>query len=446
MNRVPPHSRPAEEAILGGVLIDNALFAQLDGTITSSDFYAEAHQSIWEAIASLAAKREPIDIVTLCGELKSDKALDKIGGVAYLAALIDATPTTANIESYAKIVRDTSAIRGVILAAQRIAQDGYDADQAEEYLSRSEQSIRRAVGGINNGDVVESKDAIRSCLEHIEAASKNDGLIGIPTGWKDLDELLGGLQAGQLVIVAGRPSMGKSALAQCLCLNAAYSPVGDRRPCRSLIASLEMPHEDVYLRFTSMLGGVPFTNLKRGRLDGSQWARTMEASQAIAGLPIAVRDGSGATVAQIRAMARSRQGSKGLDLLIVDYLQLMSGPSRRRGDDSREVEVSSMSRGLKMLATELKIPVIAISQLNREVERRVNKRPMMADLRESGAIEQDADVILFVYRDEVYNKNTDDFGVAEIICAKQRNGPLGTVKLRFSGEFTRFENLWKGTE
>ena len=445
--RVLPHSREAEEAVLGGILLDNRAFALVLETMQGAeDFYIEAHQKIYAAMVRISEQSQPIDMITLAEKLRDGGDLEACGGHSYLAALIDATPTTANIENHAKIVSSKALVRRAVYAGREIAADGMtDPGEVEEFLDSAEQKVFEIARARQASPYQRVKAIVHDVFQSIEAASERDGKVtGIPTGFDDLDEKTAGLQPGDLVIIAGRPSMGKTAFALNLAINAALreDPDANGRKFHTLILSLEMGREQLVRRMLCSEGRVDASKVRIGNVGTDDWPRLIEAANWLSQAPLFVDDTAALTVLEVRAKARRLAAEEHLDLVVIDYMQLMQGSSKA-SKESREREISEISRSLKGLAKELSVPVVALSQLNRQLESRQDKRPILADLRESGAIEQDADVIMFVYRDEVYNKDTAAAGIAEIIIGKQRNGPIGTVQLRFTHQFTRFDNLSK---
>jgi replicative DNA helicase len=434
--RVPPYSQDAEAAVLGGILLNNEALAQVQDIIKPEDFYIEAHRRIYEAIESLSKASLPVDHVTLGNELRNRGNLEKIGGAMALANLTDSVATVANVDHYAKIVKEKSAVRRMIYAAQEVVARGFsDYGETGDYLDESESSIFKASQEHIGAPYAHVAQIVNKTFRELELAAGRSGEIsGVPTGFLSLDKKTAGFQPSDLIIVAGRPAMGKTSLALNMAVNAAKET---KRP--ALVFSLEMSKDQLVRRMLSSEGRVDATRMRSNRLDKNDWPRLIEAANILSQTEIYLDDSAPMTPIEIRAKSRRLQADKGLSLIIVDYLQLMHSGGRRT--DNREQEISEISRSLKGLSKELNVPVVALSQLNRGVESRPNKRPMMADLRESGAIEQDADLILFVYRDEVYNQETEKRGIAEIIIGKQRSGPTGTLEVRFFQEFTRFENL-----
>jgi replicative DNA helicase len=437
LHRLPPQNLDAEQSILGGILLDNQALNSALEILEHRDFYSESHRKIYAAILDLFERNEPCDLITLSNILKDKKQLDQVGGMAYLASLVDNVPSAANVVYYAKIVKEKAILRRLIGAATEILTKSYNTgadidevlDEAEHVIFEiSENKIRPAFFPL--------KSIIKDSFKTIEKLYERKELItGVPTGFEKIDDLTSGLQKSDLIIVAGRPSMGKTAFA----LNIAqYAATEGGIPVA--IFSLEMSKEQLALRMLSTAAKVDSQRLRKGFLGETDWPKLTTAAGRLSEALIFIDDTPAITALEMKAKARRLKAESGLGLIILDYLQLMRGGTYK---DSREQEISEISRSLKALAKELSVPVIALSQLNRKVEDRTNRRPHMADLRESGAIEQDADVIAFIYRDEVYNKSEDnpEKGLAEIIIGKQRNGPTGMVKLAFLEKYTCFENL-----
>lgn len=442
LHRIPPQNLDAEQSILGGILLDNqALNAALE-VISAKDFYSEAHRKIFTAILELSDRNEPSDLITLSNILKNKNQLDQVGGAAYLAGLVDNVPSAANTAYYAKIVREKSVLRSLIGTATDILAKSYNMGvEIDSVLDEAEQAIFEISENKIRPSFFAIKDIIKDSFKTIEKLFESKELItGVATGFEKLDEYTSGLQKSDLIIVAGRPSMGKTAFA----LNIAqYAAMESGVP--AAVFSLEMSKEQLAMRMLASTAKVDSQRIRKGFLGETDWPKLTTAAGSLSEAPLFIDDTPAITVLEMKAKARRLKAEHGLGLIVVDYLQLMrSGGSR----ESREQEISEISRSLKALAKELSVPVIALSQLNRKVEDRTNRRPQMADLRESGAIEQDADVIAFIYRDEVYNKSEDnpEKGIAEVIIAKQRNGPTGTVKLAFLEKFTSFENLTRTEE
>ncbi|HEY0877053.1 MAG TPA: replicative DNA helicase [Zeimonas sp.] len=442
--RVPPHSIEAEQAVLGGLLLDNTAFDRVADLLREDDFYRYDHRLIWHQIGRLIERSQPADVVTVYEALKVAGKADDAGGLVYLNALAQETPSAANIRRYAEIVRDRAVLRRLITTADEISTSalnpaGKDTrqllDEAESKVFQISEDGARGQAGFQPlpdllGKVVERID------ELYNQNNPND-VTGVPSGYVDLDRMTSGLQPGDLVIVAGRPSMGKTALA----LNVAEHVAVDQG-LPVAVFSMEMGATQLAMRLVCSVGRLDQQRLRTGRLVDDDWPRLTSAIQKMQDAQLFIDETPALNALELRARARrlSRQCGR-LGLIVVDYLQLMSATST---GENRATEISEISRSLKALAKELDCPVIALSQLNRSLEQRPNKRPVMSDLRESGAIEQDADVIVFIYRDEVYNPDSTDKGVAEIIIGKQRNGPIGTVRLTFVGQYTKFENFTSG--
>ncbi len=437
--RVPPYSEEAEAAVIGGILLNNDALSLVQDIIKSEDFYIEAHRRIYEAIESLSTASLPVDHVTLGNELKNRGDLEKIGGAVALANLTDSVATVANVDHYAGIVREKAAVRRMIYATQEVTARGFsDYGDAGEFLDAAESAVFKASQQRMGTPYSHISQIVKTTFTEIElAAGRSDEVTGVPSGFAALDKKTAGFQRSDLIIVAGRPSMGKTALA----LNMAVSAVKETsRP--AIVFSLEMSKDQLVRRMLSSEGRVDATRMRGNKLQKEDWPRLIQAANDLSQIELYLDDSAPMTPLEIRAKSRRLMAEKSLSLIVVDYLQLMRSGGRRT--DNREQEISEISRSMKGLAKELNVPVIALSQLNRGVESRPDKRPMMSDLRESGAIEQDADLILFVYRDEVYNKETDKAGIAELIIGKQRSGPVGTVEVRFSHQYTRFDNLAQG--
>ena len=436
--KVPPHSLEAEQSVLGGIIIDNEAMNRVLELLRPGDFYKEAHQRIFGAMISLFERGEPLDLITLTNELKRSKDLERIGGATYLAQLADAVPTAANIAYYAKIVKEKALLRRLIAAATDIVTECYrEGQDIEELLDQAEQAIFSISQFRVRPAFFPIKEVLKEAFRSIERLYEKKELItGVPSGFKDLDRKTAGFQPSDLIIVAGRPSMGKTAF----CLNIAqYAAVEAKVP--TAIFSMEMSKEQLALRMLCSEAKVSASKVRSGFLSEGDLQKLTMAASTLADAPIVIDDTPALSALELRAKARRLKGETGLGLIIIDYLQLMRG---RSSAERREQEISEISRSLKALAKELSIPVIAISQLSRRAEDRPGRRPQLADLRESGAIEQDADLIIFLYRDEVYNPHSDKKGIAEVIIGKQRNGPTGTVELSFIPELTTFRDLYRG--
>ena len=431
--KVPPHNIEAEQAIIGGILINNDAMNQILDILSPDDFYREAHMSIFEGMIHLYNDSEPVDIITLSKFLTRKNALEKVGGTDYLASMVEVVSTSAGIAHHAQIVKDLSVRRKLITQCSAISESCFQEwEETEDLLELAEQSIFDiAEEQIREG--FESLDQVmKSSFKKLETTAAFDGFVtGVPTDFRDFDRLTAGLQPSDLIIVAGRPSMGKTALA----LNIAYNAA--KRTAKGVaIFSLEMSKQQLGIRMLGFDAGINASKLRTGFLRDNEWKQLTDAANRLSELPIFIDDSSAISVLEMKAKCRRLKKSHDLTLVIVDYLQLIQG---RRSSESRQVEISEISRMLKALAKDLNVPVIAVSQLNRKVEDRPNKRPQLADLRESGAIEQDADVIAFIYRDEVYHPDSEENrNIAEIILGKQRNGPTGFFKLTFRKELTAF--------
>jgi len=437
--RTLPHNLEAERSVLGAILIQNDSYNVAVELLRPEDFYRDAHRRIFEKIISLAERRMAVDFVTLKDELGRAGELDTVGGPAYVASLVDGVPKATNVEYYAKIVKEKSVLRSLISAANTILLDAYEADQeAAEILDRAENSIFQiAEGGIRRG-FVSLEELAQESVDAIQKAHEEKKLItGVPTGFSDLDSLMSGFQRGDLVIIAARPSMGKTSLA----LNIAQH-VGTKTGLTVGVFSLEMSREQLFLRMLSSEAQIDGHHLRTGYLKSDDWGRLTEALGVLGQARVFIDDSPGIGVLEMRAKSRRLAAEqRGLHLLIVDYIQLMQGRGRF---DNRTQELGSISRALKALAKELNVPVVVLSQLSRGPESRSDHRPQLSDLRESGALEQDADVVIMIYREDKYNPDAENEGIAEIIVAKQRNGPTGTLKLAFIKERTRFENYDPG--
>ncbi len=435
--RIPPQNLEAEQSLLGGILIDPEAVNKVVDVVSPEDFYRDDHKRLFELILDLYDRNDPIDIITVSSLARDKGVIEKIGGNTYLNALVDSMPTSANIVQYAKMVREKSLLRRLMLAATQIVEKGYEVDvDVEDYLDVAEQAIFQIAERKFRPSFYPIKDLVMENVKTIERlCEKKQAVTGVATGYVEIDRMTGGLQPSDLIIVAGRPSMGKTSFCLNIALNVAINngvstPVG--------IFSLEMSKEQLVMRFLSSEAEVEFSKLRSGMVRDTEWPKLSKAAGRLYEAPIFIDDAPALSVLDLRARARRLKKEHDLGILVIDYLQLMRG--RTGSLDRREQEISEISRSLKALAKELNIPVVAISQLNRMVEQRDNKRPRLADLRESGAIEQDADVIMFIYRDEVYHKDSKAVGTAEIIIGKQRNGPIGDVVLTFRDKFTKFEN------
>lgn len=438
--KVPPHSLEAEQSVIGGLLLDNERWDTVSEHVMTQDFYSRPHRLIFDGVKSILEAGKPLDLITLSEYLEQREQLEDVGGFAYLADLAKNTPSAANINAYAEIVAERALVRNLIGVANEIADAGYDPQgrNAEDLLDLAESkvfAIAEARTSENEGP--KNVDSIlERTLERIELLYKTpqDGVTGVNTGFTDLNKKTAGLQGSDLIIVAARPSMGKTTFAMNLCENAAME---QDKPV--LIFSLEMPAEQIMMRMLASLSRVDQTKIRAGQLDDEDWARISSTMGILMEKKnMYIDDSSGLTPTEVRSRARRiAREHGGLSLIMVDYLQLMRVSALT---DNRTLEIAEISRSLKALAKELNVPVVALSQLNRSLEQRADKRPVNSDLRESGSIEQDADLIMFIYRDEVYHPDSPLKGTAEIIIGKQRNGPIGSVRLTFQGHYSRFDN------
>ncbi|EHR40206.1 MULTISPECIES: replicative DNA helicase [Alishewanella] len=438
--KMPPHSIEAEQSVLGGLMLDNEAWDRVSEKVVEHDFYLRSHRLIFNAMARLAEGNQPIDLITVSEALEANQQLDDIGGFAYLGEIAKNTPSAANILAYADIVRERAVVRDMIGVAHDIADAGYDTQgrTAAELLDFAETKVFKIAE--QRAKANEGPEPINSILaktiDKIDALyrSPQNGITGVSTGYVDLDKMTNGLQPSDLIIVAARPSMGKTTFAMNLCEHAAIT---SDKPV--LIFSLEMPSDQIMMRMLASLGRINQTKVRTGQLEDEDWARLSSAIELLNSKgKMYIDDASGLTPTEVRSRARRiAREHGGLSMIMVDYLQLMTVPGM---SENRTLEIAEISRSLKALAKELKVPVVALSQLNRSLEQRADKRPVNSDLRESGSIEQDADLIMFIYRDEVYHEDSADKGTAEIIIGKQRNGPIGRVRLTFHGHFSRFDN------
>lgn len=436
--KVPPHSIEAEQSVLGGLMLDNRAWDQIADRVREADFYRHDHRLIYRVMSKLSAQNKPLDVLTVSESLREIRELDNAGGEVYLFELANNTPSAANVTAYADIVRERSVLRQLITVANEIAGDAFNPqgrtsiellDVAERHVfAISEQGAR--VGGPIN-----IKEYLAKTMDRIDTLFQSkEPITGVPTGYHEFDSMTSGLQPSDLIIIAGRPSMGKTTFAMNI---AEHVVIKSQVPV--LIFSMEMPGEAIVMRLLSSLCRIDQLRIRTGKLEDEDWPRISSTVSMLSEAPLFIDDTPALSPAEVRARARRLVKDQGkLGLIVIDYLQLMQVPGN---SENRTAEISEISRSLKGLAKELKVPVIALSQLNRGLEQRADKRPIMSDLRESGAIEQDADLIAFIYRDEVYHENSPDKGTAEIIIAKQRNGPIGRVRLTFLGQYTCFENF-----
>lgn len=436
----PPHSLEAEQSVLGAILLDHGVLDALEGLLpTPEAFYLEAHRRIYKAMQRLRARSAPVDLVTLSEELRAQGDLEAVGGVTYLVSLQESVPTALYAEHYARIVAEKWALRRLIHAAGEAMRLAYEGEgSVDEILDQAGRKVLEVgfTGREEEGRPL--RELVHETFEHIEALFQSKGeTAGVRTGFKDLDELIGTLAPGSLNIIAARPSMGKTAFALSIALHAALKegvPVA--------IYSLEMPTSQLVLRMLCSEARIDQSRLRQGNLTDRDFTRLVDAASRLSEAPIFIDDSPDLTLMELRARSRRLKVREGVGLIVVDYLQLISSPPSRNGEN-RQQEIAAISRGLKGLARELSVPVLALSQLSRAVESRLSKRPMLSDLRESGSLEQDADLVMFIYRDEYYNPNSEKAGIAEIIIGKQRNGPTGTVELQFHPQHVRFNDLAK---
>ena len=438
--KVPPHSIEAEQSVLGSLMLDNESWEKTADLLVEHDFYRRDHQLIFRAIADLFEQSQPVDVITLAEYHDKRGELDKVGELAYLGMLARNTPSSANIIAYASIVRERSILRQLIAVGTAISNVAFNPEgkSSEEMLDLAEGQVFEIAekGAKRSGGFIQVKEVLSRVVDRIDTLFEQDSPItGLSSGFNDFDEQTSGMQPADLVIVAGRPSMGKTTFAMNL---AEHAAIKSKVPVA--VFSMEMPADALAMRMLSSLGQIDQHRLRTGGLNDDDWPRLTSAIALLNEAPLFIDDTPALTVTELRARARRLKREHGLSMIVIDYIQLMQGSSRS-SNENRATEISEISRSLKALAKELEVPVVALSQLNRSLEQRPNKRPIMSDLRESGAIEQDADLIVFIYRDEVYNEDSAEKGKAEIIISKQRNGPIGTVALTFQGKYTRFENF-----
>jgi replicative DNA helicase len=434
-DRTLPHNIDAERTVLGAVLVNDSAFNSAAETLGRDDFYKESHRRIFEAMSSLAERSQPIDLVTLKDELGRQASLEAVGGASYLAGLVDGLPRLTNVEPWSRIIKEKSVLRHLIHASHRIAQSAYEAEEdAAIVLDKAERSIFEIAEKRIRAGFVGIREIVKESFRTIDQLSHSkDRITGVPTGFVDLDERTSGLQKGDLVIVAARPAMGKTSF----CLNVAHNASAVAGETVGVF-SLEMSKEQLVLRLLTGDARVDAHRLRTGTLQEKDWARLAKAYADLSASKIFIDDSATVTPLEMRAKCRRLKAEHGLGLVVVDYLQLIASGGRV---ENRQQEIAAISRSLKGLAKELEVPVVALSQLSRAPEARTDRRPQLSDLRESGALEQDADVVMMIYREEEYKATDENRGIAEIIIAKQRNGPTGTIKLAFVKEYTRFENL-----
>jgi replicative DNA helicase len=435
LKKVPPHQIEAEQSLLGGILIESQGLPAALEILRGEEFYRDNHRTIFHAFQELFQRNEPIDLITIAEFLAEKNQLETVGGATYLASLTEMVPSAANVATYAKIIHEKALLRNLIQTANEVTAQCYGGGRSvEEILDHAEAAIFAVTESRIRTSYSQIKDIVKKSIEAIERFQEyRESVTGVASYYTDLDKLTAGFQPSDLIIIAARPSMGKTALALCIARNAAMLggiPVG--------VFSLEMSKEQLAMRLLCAEARVDSHKIRTGFLSQQECVKMLNAAGKFMDAPMCIDDTPAISVLELRAKARRMKADRGLGLIVVDYLQLMRG---RQGVERREQEISDISRSLKGLAKELNVPVIALSQLNRKVEERHEKRPLLSDLRESGAIEQDADVIAFIYRDEVYNKDSSEKGIAEIEISKHRNGPIGKVRLRFIDTYTRFENL-----
>lgn len=440
LDRIPPQNIEAEQAVLGAILLEkDALFKVIE-FLTPEDFYRSAHQRIFRAMQEVSESGEPVDLITITADLQNKKILEEVGGVSYLTDLANSVPTAANIEYYAKIVEEKAILRRLIKVATEIASTGYsESEEISHIIGNAEKKIIELSQKRINDGFVPIKDVLMETMDRIEFLhNKKGGITGIPSGFTDLDRMTSGFQKSDLIIIAARPSVGKTAFA----LNVAQN-VAARAKETVAIFSLEMSAQQLVQRMIASEGNIDGHKLRTGLMEENDWQKLTMAMSTLSEAPIYIDDTPGINVYDIRAKARRLKAEKGLGLILIDYLQLIHG---RGKSDNRQQEISEISRQLKGIARELEVPVIALSQLSRAVEQRQDKRPMLSDIRESGSIEQDADIVAFLYRDDYYNQESEKQNIIEIIIAKQRNGPVGKVELVFLKNFNKFVNYAKNTD
>jgi len=436
MDRVPPHNREAEQSVIGAIFLEPQALITASEILMADDFYSNAHKIIFETMLRLSDQGKAIDVVTVTEELSAKKEIEDVGGLSYLLELANAVPTAANVAHYAKIVEEKALLRRLIRVATKIVEDGYTReDEVEALLGEAEKKMMEVANRKNAGDFKHVKDVLVETFDNIEQLQSQKGEVtGIPTGFRDLDNITAGFQRNDLIIVAARPSVGKTAFA----LNVAQSVAVQARE-NVAIFSLEMGAEQLVMRMLCAEGNIDAQVLRTGALTTDDWGKLTMAMGSLSNSGIFIDDTPGVRINEIRAKCRRLAQENGLGMILIDYLQLIQGSGKP--GENRQQEVSEISRSLKGLARELKVPVIALSQLSRGVEQRQDKRPMMSNLRESGSIEQDADIVAFLYRDDYYDKESENKNMIEIIIAKQRNGPTGTVTLAFKKEFNKFINV-----
>lgn len=435
IKKILPHSTEAEQSVIGSMIMDRDAIIAATELINGSDFYDQQYMILFDTMVELSNEGKPVDLITLQDRLKEKDVPAQVSSLEFIRDLVSAVPTSANVRYYAQIVRDKSVLRKLIKSAEETANDCYlDKENLDSIIEKAEKSVFNIVQNRGSKEFTDIKDVVLRSIDSIEAAAKNQGSVtGVATGFYDLDYKTAGLQPSDLILIAARPSMGKTALA----LNIAEY-VALKSNVTTAVFSLEMSQDQLVKRILSMNSKVDSQAIRTGNLSNDDWTSLMESARIIGNSNLVIDDTSAISVSEMRSKCRKLKMEKNLGLIIIDYLQLMSGSKR---SESRQQEISEISRSLKSLAREINVPVVALSQLSRAVESRPDKRPMLSDLRESGAIEQDADVVMFIYRDDYYNHDTEEPGVSEVIIGKQRNGPVGTVKLAWLAQFTKFANL-----
>ena len=452
--RIPPQSIDAEQAVLGAVLIENEAINIVSEFIAANDFYREAHRVIFSIMMNLYHEHEPIDLITIVDALKKEDKLESVGGIAYITSLANSVATAANVKYHAKIVSEKSVLRKLINVSTEIAGKAYEgSDEVEDQLDNAEKRILEIASNKTTSDYTAVGDMLFDAANHLAQLAENKGQVtGLSTGFVDLDKLTSGLQPSDFIILAARPSMGKTAFSLNLVQNVAlrsHKKIKERKdkPYTVAFFSLEMSKEQLLHRMLCAEAQIDSQRLRNGELSEEDWGKVWDACNRMADAKIIINDTPGITALEMRSVARRIKAEYDLDLIVVDYLQLMQGSGKsQRSGDNRQTEVSEISRSLKALARELKVPVIALSQLSRSVEARQVKRPMLSDLRESGSLEQDADIVAFLYREDYYNKETENQNITELIIAKHRNGPVDTVNLFFHKQFTKFVGFSKMKE
>lgn len=435
IKRILPHSAEAEQSVIGSMIMDRDAIVAASEIITGADFYEQQYSILFETMTELFNEGKPVDLVTLQDRLKEKDVPPQVCSLEFIRDLVTSVPTSANVRYYAQIVRDKAVLRRLIKVTEETANECYlDKEKLDAILEKTEKNVFDIVQNRGTKEFTDIKEVVLRSIDSIEAAAKNQGSVtGVATGFYDLDYKTAGLQPSDLVLIAARPSMGKTAFV----LNIAEY-VALKSNITTVIFSLEMSQDQLVKRILSMNSKVDSQSIRTGALSGEDWSSLMESARIIGNSNLVIDDTSAISVSELRSKCRKLKLEKNLGLVVIDYLQLMSGSKK---SESRQQEISEISRSLKSLAREISVPVVALSQLSRAVEQRPDKRPMLSDLRESGAIEQDADVVMFIYRDDYYNRDSEEPGVSEIIIGKQRNGPTGTVKLAWQAQFTKFANL-----